>query len=79
MAEVKALYGFDHYGLKKRGQVFEVTDETAADLKRQGLVSLVQGAAAKPKADDGKQGVPAKKSAAKPKADDKGTSDAADH
>ena len=36
--KVIALYGFDHYGLKRSGQVFDATPATANELIARGLV-----------------------------------------
>lgn len=36
--KVMALYGFDHYGLKRSGQVFDATPATANELIARGLV-----------------------------------------
>ena len=45
MARVKALFGFNHDGAKKKGQVFEVSDKVAEQLLQRGMVSRLADAA----------------------------------
>lgn len=74
MKRVMALQGLEHYGTRRRGQVFEVSPETAAELVRRGLVAEVKARGAKSPAKPAKAAAkpkPAKAAqAAEPKAAD---------
>jgi hypothetical protein len=39
MISVTALQSFDHYGRRRRGDMFEVSEHAAAQLRARGLVS----------------------------------------
>lgn len=49
MTDVIALDGFDHDGLRSRGEVFRVSAQVAAELIRAGLVEVHAPAKPKPK------------------------------
>lgn len=42
MKQVKALTNFDHHGAHQKGSTFSVTNATAEDLKKAGLVEIVE-------------------------------------
>lgn len=42
MALVEARTGFDHYGSRKRGERFSVSDQVARKLRDGGLVDIVE-------------------------------------
>lgn len=54
MAQVEALTGFEHYGTRKRGERFPVSDNMARKLRDAGLVSIVEGVGAHPEKAAGK-------------------------
>lgn len=41
MIKVKARYGFEHNGPRRRGEEFNVSDQTAMLLERRGLVRVL--------------------------------------